>query len=99
MSTLEHLFQELLAREDLSKNDRAKVEKLSGRWDEGIIPNPNTIDWARKLLESKTEIRICKHFKDKMCFHREKRDPIHGAVPCDFMENQKKCKLYQKGEI
>ncbi len=99
MSTLEHLFQALLEREDLTNNERAKVEKISGRWDEGIIPAPSDVDWARELITKKTEVHVCKHLKDTTCLHKNRRDPIHGAVPCNFFENQKKCKLFSKGEF
>ncbi len=98
-STLDDRLDTLLDRDDLSNPERAKAFRIWTRWQKGIVPSSTDMHYVEDLWNEKTSVYVCRYLRNKRCLHKERQDPIDGAMACDHLENQTKCRIYGKGDI
>lgn len=96
--TFDDQLEEIAEYPELDKQDKKRLTEIQGRWNESIVPSAEDMEWIDRLSEVHGEKIICTYLKNRKCTNPELRDPITGAVDCMHLANQKKCKLFKKGE-
>ena len=94
--TLDELLADVASLDTLPGHDKKRVQDITGRWDDGIMPSSDELLFIRTAWEKEGAIIVCKHLRNRHCLHKDRQDPVTGAAMCDHIEDQPKCPVYAK---
>ena len=96
--TLDELLAAVASLDDLPAHAKKRIQDITGRWDDGIMPSSEELLFIRTAWEKGNAIIVCKHLRNRRCLQKDRQDPVTGAPMCNHIEDQPKCPVYAKGD-